>query len=549
VREVVEELRLITAWDRFQVDFTCLHEVAGKSHVAKIDHFFWSQSLDDLVEDAGVNHHEDNMSDHNPIFCVLKSVDIQEDTTEAEKSKPKPSWMKASPDDKYKYKTDLEEALASIEPAESVLQCKDLHCRDPEHLADLDLLAASVLGLVQEVAEQTLPKSGGGGRRGEREKVVPGWTEEVKPFKEKAYFWNQIWKSCGRPLNCEVHNIMKRSRNIYHLQLKKARRAEERIKKNKLLNACLGGEGNLFEEIKSMRKAKKMLSNSIDGETENIANHFSNIYNELYNSTNDKSEENDIRNKIEKLIVNTQIEDVEMVRPDIIKKAAHKLKPGKSDPLFSFSSDCIKIGPEKLYSLLSSLYQGFLTHAHVTQGLLISTLVPIVKDQLSSISNSKNYRSVCLSSLTVKLLDWIIIILSKDTLQLNELQFAYQEDCSTTMCTWAALETIDFFLRNGNNVFTIATDMSKAFNTTFHSKMFEKLVFEKNVSVIYVRILIVVYRNQEANVRWGEKKSDSFTVRNGTGQGRVFAAIPYCVYMEGMFLELKRKISGCWIGG
>ena len=165
-----------------------------------------------------------------------------------------------------------------------------------------------------------------------------------------------------------------------------------------------------------------------------------------------------------------------MVSPDIIKKAAHKLKPGKSDPLFSFSSDFIKHGLEKLYSLLSSLYQGFMTHAYVTQGLLISTLVPIVKDQLSSISISKNYCSVCLSSLTVKLMYWIIIILSKDTLQLNELQFAYQEDCSTTMCTLALLETIDF-LRNGNNLFTIATDMSKAFDTTLHSKMFEKLVF------------------------------------------------------------------------
>ena len=50
-------------------------------------------------------------------------------------------------------------------------------------------------------------------------------------------------------------------------------------------------------------------------------------------------------------------------------------------------------------------------------------------------------------------------------------------------------------------------------------------------------------------MRWAEKTSKSFPVRNGTGQGRVFAAIAYCVYMEGMFTELKRKRSGCWIGG
>ena len=31
--------------------------------------------------------------------------------------------------------------------------------------------------------------------------------------------------------------------------------------------------------------------------------------------------------------------DVAKVTPDIIKEAAHKLKSGKSDPVFSFSSD------------------------------------------------------------------------------------------------------------------------------------------------------------------------------------------------------------------
>ena len=33
-------------------------------------------------------------------------------------------------------------------------------------------------------------------------------------------------------------------------------------------------------------------------------------------------------------------------------------------------------------------------HGHVTQGLLISTLIPIVKDPLASINISKNYRRV-----------------------------------------------------------------------------------------------------------------------------------------------------------
>ena len=52
-----------------------------------------------------------------------------------------------------------------------------------------------------------------------------------------------------------------------------------------------------------------------------------------------------------------KLKDVEAVTPDIIEQAAQKLKQGKSDPSFSFSSDCIKYGPEVLYSILSVMYQ------------------------------------------------------------------------------------------------------------------------------------------------------------------------------------------------
>ena len=187
-----------------------------------------------------------------------------------------------------------------------------------------------------------------------------------------------------------------------------------------------------------MRRTSTYVASQIDGATKNIANHFSSIYSKLYNSAKDNDESKDITEKVENLITPYKITDVEAVTANIIKNSAQKLKPGKSDPSFSFLSDCIKNGPEVLYAVLARMYQGFMIHAHITKGLLISTLVPIVKDPMSSINLNKNYRSVCLASLAIKLLDWIIILLSKDTLGLDELQFAYQEDCLTTMCTWAA---------------------------------------------------------------------------------------------------------------
>ena len=75
--DVVEDLGLTRSWDKFTIDFTHCHELLGTSYVATLDHFFWSEGLEDNVTDAGVLHLPDNQSDHSPIFCVLEYQDAQ----------------------------------------------------------------------------------------------------------------------------------------------------------------------------------------------------------------------------------------------------------------------------------------------------------------------------------------------------------------------------------------------------------------------------------------------------------------------------------------
>ena len=81
-------------------------------------------------------------------------------------------------------------------------------------------------------------------------KTIPGWSEQVKPFRDKAMFWDQIWKSAGKPVNCELHNIKKRSRNLYHYKLRKVKKSEDFIRKHNLLNACLNGFVNHLKKSK-----------------------------------------------------------------------------------------------------------------------------------------------------------------------------------------------------------------------------------------------------------------------------------------------------------
>ena len=216
-----------------------------------------------------------------------------------------------------------------------------------------------------------------------------------------------MWKSAGRPLNCQLHLIMKRSRNVYHYHVRKVKKSEEIIKKNKLLDACLNGNGDVFTEIKKIRRHKPTVATSMDNVKENIPHHFKEIYENLYNSVNDKQEMIELKEYVESNINHAQLYEVNKVTPDVIKTADQKLSVDKIDPVLSYSSDCIKNGTDRLYELLAIAIQSFPIHGHMTLFLLLATHIPIIKDKHGSINSSRNYRSITIGSLVPKLIDWV----------------------------------------------------------------------------------------------------------------------------------------------
>ena len=139
--------------------------------------------------------------------------------------------------------------------------------------------------------------------------------------------------------------------------------------------------------------------------------HFKEIYSKLYNSVDDKENIQNLLDDVNEEINFTHAHDVHKVTPEIVKEAAKHLKDGKSDPVHVFSSDCNKNGPDMLFKLLSIAIKSFLFHGHVTVYLLLATLVPIIKNKLASINTSKYYRSIAISSLKMKILEWIILTL------------------------------------------------------------------------------------------------------------------------------------------
>ena len=153
--------------------------------------------------------------------------------------------------------------------------------------------------------------------------------------------------------------------------------------------------------------------------------------------------------------------------------------------------------------------------------------------------SSKNFRSIAISSLILKLMDWLIIDIYGHLLKCDDLQFGFQELSSTSLCSWVVYETIDQYIRRGSKIYGVLMDCTKAFDTVKHSILFQKLLDAK-VPFIIVRLLVCIYRKQTADVRWKNKYSYEFTIRNGVCQGTVFSPLLFCFYKNGLF-ELLRK--------
>ena len=82
-----------------------------------------------------------------------------------------------------------------------------------------------------------------------------------------------------------------------------------------------------------------------------------------------------------------------------------------------------------------------------------------MKDKLGDLTSSDNYRAIAISSLLLKIFDWIVLLLHEDKLSTADLQFGFQTDSSTVMCSWIASEVISYYNRNKTNVYCCLLDL------------------------------------------------------------------------------------------
>ena len=387
-------------------------------------------------------------------------------------------------------------------------------------------------------------------------KIVPGWNEHVKEHAENAYEWTKIWRREGYPDEGDTARMRRKAKLKYGYAVRYVMKENINIRNKRMGEAIAKNDDRkLYDEVRKITKSSNELPSVMDGQTdiEEIAEIFGNKYEALYNAVSYNNHDmNKIHKDIEARIANgcpnrpTQSIHSHSITVKEVKEAAMLLKLGKKEENGLYSNH-FKYGSDRLFVVLTLLFNSMLSHGTAPDELLLGTMIPLIKDGRLSKQSSDNYRSLTIGTGLSKLLEVIILNQQEDALKTSDLQFGFKAKSSTTMCTFMALETIEYYMRNGSNVHVMLLDASKAFDRVNYIKLFEKLL-RKGMCPLTVRLLLNMYTKQKLQVKWNNHMTQKFDVSNGVRQGGVLSPLLFSVYVDELLEKLKKNGVGCYIG-
>ena len=220
----------------------------------------------------------------------------------------------------------------------------------------------------------------------------------------------------------------------------------------------------------------------------------------------------------------------------------NRLKSGKSDESGLYS-DHVRNGPHILFVLLTCLFNAMLVYGCCPDNMLKRTMVPIPKCKRAGMSPSVNYRAITLGSVISKLFGYIIMNKEQERMSSNDLQFGFKRIVSRMHSSFVLSEVISYYNYNPTNVCAVFLDAIKAFNRVQYSKLF-RILIDKKVTPIVLRLLLYMYTKQTLQVKWGEHISEEFNVGKGVKQGGELSSVLFSLYIDGLFDRLANSQWG-----
>ena len=158
-----------------------------------------------------------------------------------------------------------------------------------------------------------------------------------------------------QPQHGLVYSIMKKNRHQYHYAVRCCKSRKLELHKQKIADNVSNGTV-FWKELSKLNPTNKVSSNQIDDASGSIeiSKLFHDKYRLLYSSVpTDTKELDDLHNVLNNGITPN---DRVMITPDIIRQCVIRLKSGRGDGDIGFRSDHLINGSQRLFIILSLLF-------------------------------------------------------------------------------------------------------------------------------------------------------------------------------------------------
>jgi len=341
---------------------------------------------------------------------------------------------------------------------------------------------------------------------------------------------------------------------------------------------CVQAEKQVQLKLKNLRKSKK--NNSINFNTaltvylnakreyksvEKLAKtaYYTNIQQKLRNSKDAKQFYNTLNmyrnnknhnnpkviipieefNQPEIEQINTKVEELDKsFTLEELDLAIRKIKPNKAPGSDGIPNEVWKalpnINKQDLLNIFNEIFESG-NFPISTCEILIS---PLYKKSDPSLPT--NYRPLSLANTILKLftqilsnrlLDWS----SKNKI-ISDYQAAYKRKSGCIDHVFLLTSTIQYNFHIKRKVYGLFVDMSKAFDTVDHKRLWFKLG-KLGVSTKVITVLKYIYKNANAKIRTNYDISDSFSIDRGVLQGETVSPILWNLYLEDIIQILDKS--------
>ena len=543
----LQDNSLLTNYDIFDNNFYTYESHSGTR--SSIDYFIFSENCINEIENFNVLYDGNNLSDHFPISISYLTNDSVNCSLENDSKyyDYNYNWRAASNEDLVNYRSLLDELLNTIILPQEVIRCTNSQCKQHTDviLSNLD----DIINAIRMATDLTIPKFSK-----YKNELKPGWTKYVKFFKDKSIFWNNLWIEAGRPVNGYIFDIRRLTRTKYHNAIKYINKNKDKILKEKIAESLQTNSFITFwYEIKKLNCEHNIIPSVIDKSVGdiNIVNLFCNKYKNIYNEFKCKDNNETLLHTINNLITNkcdlNQCNTSHDVTPGLIGKCVKKLKNFKKDLVYNISSSGIIFGTDLLNLHFSQIFKACICHGLCNKDVNSSVIVPIPKDKRKSLNNSNNYRGISLNTVVSKLFEYVIFELIYPVQNDQNLQFGFKRNHSTVLCSFILNQTIQYYNKNNSNVYALFLDATKAFDRVRYDKLFECLI-RKEICPSIIRMIMMMYLQNNACIKWGNKLSEKFSMTNGVKQGSVLSPFLFSLYVEPLINDIIKSNLGCHVG-